>query len=607
MLVLLLVDPAAMQTGIQAQTPTDATAQYLTAPYRTAQQLEVNRLAASIQSILSAPELAHAQFGIHITQLDGRSLFALNEARLFTPASNTKLVTTAAAFALLPTGTLTWTTQVVATGPIDSQGTVHGDLVLLGSGDPTLSVRPYPYRASLQLASPLATALDQGPAPPVESKADPLLPLDNLAAQVFRAGVRRVTGSVVGDDQFFIDEPYGRTWAWDDLQWSFGAPVSALSYNDNSIELNLLPSAGTNHLEAFWSPNVPYYSLENGMSRGDRSLHPQSDSAQAGPALADSVPVASVPIDSARANLADSDLNGTSSTSSSPLKTRSSPSKTSSSGPGLDRRPGSHLVRAWGTSPQAGFHAKLAVEDPAEFAAKAFQLALANQGIRIEAAPRVLHRPNISTVEFSVERARPLTFHTRDLTSVTPHTNGQTVLATRSSVPLAEVIQLANKISQNLHVELILRLLGKLIGDDGSAAEGSRVVRQFLLSAGVDDQDFFLCDGSGVSSDDLLSPRAVTTLLSYAMTQPWGSEWRATLPIAGVDGTLANRFKNSPLRGRLQAKTGSHREANALSGYLTARSGRTIVFSIFVNGHRPGSEAELRAIDRICEAIAAAE
>jgi D-alanyl-D-alanine carboxypeptidase/D-alanyl-D-alanine-endopeptidase (penicillin-binding protein 4) len=133
------------------------------------------------------------------------------------------------------------------------------------------------------------------------------------------------------------------------------------------------------------------------------------------------------------------------------------------------------------------------------------------------------------------------------------------------------------------------------------------VVRQFLVGAGVDDGDFFLYDGSGVSMDDRIAPRAFTQLLSYASRQSWGAAWRATLPVAGEDGTLINRFRNSPLKGRLWAKTGTHDEANALCGYVTAASGKTLAFSILVNGHRPGSEAEVQAIDRIAEAIAAAE
>jgi D-alanyl-D-alanine carboxypeptidase/D-alanyl-D-alanine-endopeptidase (penicillin-binding protein 4) len=84
-----------------------------------------------------------------------------------------------------------------------------------------------------------------------------------------------------------------------------------------------------------------------------------------------------------------------------------------------------------------------------------------------------------------------------------------------------------------------------------------------------------------------------------------GAAWRETLPIAGVDGTLSGRFKNSPLKGRMSAKTGTLGEASALAGYLTTASGKTLAFSIMVNGHRPDSNAETQAIDRIAEAIAA--
>jgi D-alanyl-D-alanine carboxypeptidase/D-alanyl-D-alanine-endopeptidase (penicillin-binding protein 4) len=276
-------------------------------------------------------------------------------------------------------------------------------------------------------------------------------------------------------------------------------------------------------------------------------------------------------------------------------------------GPGLDRRPGSMLVRAWGTAPAEGFRAALAVEDPAEFTAEAFKVALRGRGVSVTGAAASRHKYSIDTGDFSAERAQPIKLGRSDLATVAAPLEGQKVLARRVSVPVAEEITVTNKVSQNLHAELLLRLLGKVHGTDGSFAEGARVVRQFLIGAGVDDGDFFLYDGSGMSPDDRIAPRAFTQLLAYASRQPWGAAWRDSLPVAGVDGTLAGRFKDSALKGRLWAKTGTSNEGNALSGYLTAASGKTLAFSILVNGHRPGSEAELQAIDRIAEAIAAAE
>jgi D-alanyl-D-alanine carboxypeptidase/D-alanyl-D-alanine-endopeptidase (penicillin-binding protein 4) len=209
--------------------------------------------------------------------------------------------------------------------------------------------------------------------------------------------------------------------------------------------------------------------------------------------------------------------------------------------------------------------------------------------------------------DFANERAEALKLSRSEALTVAAPLEGRKVLASYVSVPVAEDVTVIDKASQNLHAELLLRLLGKLHGKEGSFAQGARVVRQFLLDAGVDDGDFFFYDGSGMSQEDRVAPRAFTQLLCYAQRQPWGAEWRDTLPVAGVDGTLATRFKSSPLKGRLWAKTGTLNEVNALSGYLIAASGKTLAFSILVNGHRPGSEAEAQAIDRIVEAIAAAE
>ncbi len=491
-------------------------------------------LALTMNRLLADPAVAHAHWGISVVTLEGTQVFALNDGQEFQPASNAKLFTTAAAFALLPQN-LTYTTNVVGEGDLDSTGHLHGSLAILGVGDPSISGRVLPYGSHTDRSNP------------------PLAGLEELADQVARSGVRAIDGDVIGDDTWFPNQPYGTGWAWDDLSWLYGAPVSALTVNDNAIFLNVLPGAKAGDTPtAQWDPPTPYYTVENSMTTVARGI---------------------------------------------PFH------------PGIDRVAGSQAIRLFGTTAIGtdGVHAGLAIEDPADFTARAFAEMLRRRGIVIAGQARPRHRLSTDTMTMAAEQSEPLAAQPVSLMTVAVPLDGRRVLATRISPPLGQDLVVTNKVSQNLHAEITLRTLGRLVGGDGSFAQGTRVVRQFLLSAGLLAQDFFFYDGSGLSPDDLITPRAATTLLTYVARQPWGEAYRATLPVAGTDGSLASRFAASPLKGKLFAKTGTLAETNALSGYMVTRSGRTLAFSILVNNHRPGSDAEHTVMDKIANAIAAAE
>jgi D-alanyl-D-alanine carboxypeptidase/D-alanyl-D-alanine-endopeptidase (penicillin-binding protein 4) len=277
----------------------------------------------------------------------------------------------------------------------------------------------------------------------------------------------------------------------------------------------------------------------------------------------------------------------------------------------FSRFPGSKNVTIEGSLPDKAQPCTetLAIDDPAEYAAMALKAALEKRGVRVSGSTKVWHndaetggRSPISIDGLPAAYAAPGSGIAACLETVNDGPDVD-VIARHSSPTLVADVTLTNKVSQNLHAEIMLRNIARL--DCGSSVAYPPIVRQFLINAGLDPHDFVFYDGSGLSNHDLVTPRATAKLLQYATTQPWFALWKSSLPVGGEDGTLESRFPNPPLKDHLFAKTGTLGEALALSGYLDAASGHTLIFSIMDNNHLPGDNSDREVMDKIVAAIQA--
>ncbi len=521
-------------------------------------------LAKEIEAVLSQAPLDHAHWGLDVLDLgSGKALYSRNPDKLFLPASNTKLFTTAAALAIAGPD-YRFRTTVEAEGKIDNHGRLMGDLVIVGRGDPNISGRTLPYALKTQRTPPHTQILEE------------------MADQVARSGLKIVDGDLIGDDTYYAFERYAEGWAQDDLQWIDGAPVSALTFNDNVIFVNIQPGeqAGEKALITI-EPENSYYELENRIvtapARGTKKI-------------------------------------------------------------GIHREPGAKKIVLWGSLPvgDAGMKEPLAIDDPAEFVAQIFRPMLERRGIMIRGkvrarhgevaqfydqlpTPQTLPAPGIENPAAANSTLGANTGATPQSTpsgaplSGTPAPRGpqadvpaqNQVLAEHLSLPLLDDIRVINKTSENLHAELALRLVGKLTGAGGSFEGGAAAVKQFLIKAGLKGEEFTFIDGSGLSRLDLVSPAATVQLLLYAARQPWGAALEESLPVSGADGTLTDRFVNTPAGGLVHAKTGSLTHVNALSGYGQTKSGKRFVFSIFCNNHNLPASKVLAAMDAVVQLLVA--
>ena len=485
------------------------------------------KLDHDVQEILSDPAVARGLWGVYAVSLDtGRPIYALNQDKLFTPASNAKLFTTAAVFGLIGPD-YRFKTTVETFGSLDKYGRLNADLVVVGRGDPNLSGRTLPYNLR------------------TERKAPPIQVLQSLADQLVLHGLKYIDGDVVADDSYFVFERYGEGWSQDDLAREWGAPVSALTINDNVIFVDIKPADRPGE-RAFLNitPFPEYYKIDNRVMTTPQGTGPRTVS--------------------------------------------------------INREPGSSQLTLWGNIPQddPGFGEALAIEDPADFTARLFRQLLEERGVTVYGRARTHHTELASTQTFSVT-----SIASGGGDSTRPSVPAPLVLASYESQPVSQDLRVINKVSQNLHAELMLRLLGKEKGTSGSIEGGLEVLRGFLVNAGIKPDQFAFYDGSGLSREDLVTPEAVVTLLRYCHQQPWGQLYEGTLPVAGVDGSLSERFRNTPVAGLVRGKTGSLLHVYSLSGYATTQSGQHIAFSVITNNNNLPAKKALDTIDHIVERI----
>ena len=448
------------------------------------------RLAQTLESLFVTAPADRVVWGVSIRVAGEAPLYQRNANLLLHPASNMKLVTLAAAAERLGWD-FRFPTTIRSTTPVEPDGTLRGDLVVIGGGDPTIGRR---HEGEATLAQ--------------------------VADLVWRSGVRRVEGRVVGDGSVFGGTSYGEGWQWDDLPFSYAAPVSALIYNENTAEFVVTP----------------------GPSGGALAQMTLVDAA------------------------ADVEVVNQITTVAKGTARRLS----------IGRTPDDPRVTIRGEVPlgYAPFKQHVTIADPSAYFARAFRRALIARGIIVVGPAR------------------------SSLTDPPGRLDERGLSIRHQSPPLRDMAATLMKVSQNLYAEVLFHALGQAVG--GDHATGASAIATTLSAWGTEASEVVAADGSGLSRYDLTSAAALDVLLTRMFTSPAHREpWLASLPIAGVDGTLERRMKGTPAEGRVHAKTGSIAYVRALSGYVRTTDDQWLQFVILANNF--AGKVTTADVDRITE------
>lgn len=448
-------------------------------------------LASQIEAALADEQIRGGIQAVVVERLaDGATLYERNPDTLMVPASNQKLLTTAAALHLLGPD-FRYATSLMAKSSARVRSTIRGDLYLKGRGDPFLD--------------------NAG--------------LDALVSTLRRTGVTRITGRVVGDGAYFDPPRYGYGWSWDDMSYYYSAPVSGLNFNRNVVDVSVTPGRAVGAaVTVRVSPAASLFTITNDARTGARGV---------------------------------------------------------GSSISVERELGRNLIVVSGHTPlNAGTQDRkpipVTVEDPALYAATVLTEKLRKAGVFVTGAPRGGRSP----------------------------ASGLKEMARYEGQPLSEFIARINKPSDNLGAECLLRTIGAEKGSGGNVPEGRRIVTEWLSAIGADGSGASIRDGSGLSRMNFITANTLRRLLRAMDAHPSGEVFRSSLPIAGVDGTLRNRLKDTRAAGNCRAKTGYVSNVSSLSGYVTSKDGERLLFVILMNNHPCRNAAATAVQDRIVRALA---
>ncbi len=481
------------------------------------------RLRRRLEEILSESKANRGFWGIEVARLrDGKILYTHDADHLFLPASNMKLFTVAAALEKLGPD-FQFPTTVESDNPPDSAGRA-ANLVLVGHGDANFATtRVVPY----------------DPKAPRRGLPEVLAVFDDLARQVAAKGIHEVTGDLIADDRYFVEEPYHPDWSVEDMTRGYGAPVTAIVVNDNELIPHIRSTDLGGIATVTLAPFPNYYKVENSIVTCYEGSPEQFF---------------------------------------------------------VDREPGSVVLKLWGQVPLGTDKDEdpISIANPPELAARLFAQALDRQGIKTAGQVRVLEESRIADYDRRTGGSPypPPLFHPRAVK-----------LAEHDSPRLAEDVKVVLKVSENLHAEMLLRSLGREVHYDGRTSAGLLEVSKLAAQAGITPEEAQFRDGSGLSRLTLVEPKAVIKLLDFMSRSKNFATYFDALPVAGVDGTLAHRFLGSAAKGQIRGKTGGLTHVHTLSGYMDVRSGERLAFCIMTDNQPLPADQAVAVVDRVVEEI----